>query len=281
MKGPSRPLDQRTHAYRRDVADIALAGRIFAPHYARPELAACTGAGVMLRASPDGRAQAVSQLLRGEGFGILDLAGGWAWGRCLADDYVGYLPAAALGTLPEPTHRVTVPLALVFSAPDIKAPTLAQWSIGALFAAREVDGFLDAGAGFVHPRHAAPIGERAADPVAVAERLIGQPYLWGGRGQGGIDCSGLVQLALQAAGIACPRDSDMQQAALGEPLAAGMALRRGDLVFFPGHVGLMVDGERLIHANAHWMAVAVEPLVDVVARLAHLPEPILARKRLA
>ena len=208
---------------------------------------------------------------------MLDVAGGWAWGRCLHDDYVGYLPGDALAPMATATHRVTAPLALVFAAADIKAPVVATWSMGARFAAEEEAGaFLRCPAGFVHRRHAAPLDQIEADPVAVAERLLGQPYRWGGRGGGGIDCSGLVQLAFGACGIALPRDSDLQRAS-GEPVPDGAPLRRGDLVFVPGHVGLMLDDARLLHANAHRMAVTAEPLADMLARQ---PDPTFVARRI-
>ena len=235
----------------------------------------------MVRSAPSLAARAVSQLVRGERFALLDLAGGWAWGRCLHDDYVGYLPATALGPLPDPTHIVTAPLALVFVQADIKAPVAARLPIGTLVEGRENGGFLATADGFIHVRHVEPAGAAGGDPVGVAERLIGWPYLWGGRGAGGVDCSGLVQRALGVAGIAAPRDSDQQRDSIGRALDDAEPLRRGDLVFFPGHVGMMVDGDRLIHATAHWMAVVVEPLADVVARLApDHARPISARRRI-
>ena len=232
----------------------------------------------MIRSAPSTEATAVSQLLHGEGFAVLDISGGWAWGRCLHDDYVGYLPDSALGPDPGATHCVTAPRAPVFAQADIKAPVVAGWSLGSRFAGEEAGAFVRTGAGFLHARHVAPIALAGTDPVGIAERLLGQPYLWGGRGDGGIDCSGLVQLALGLCGIAAPRDSDLQRA-LGTEVAADMPLRRGDLMCLPGHVGLMADATHLLHANAHWMAVTVEPLADVIARLA-AGTPVM-RRRLA
>lgn len=253
---------------------------MFAPHYAEPSPCAVVVPEVPLRAEPNQKARTVSQLALGEEFLLLDNVGGWAWGRSAHDDYVGYVPADTLGSVPAASHRVSVPLALVFAEPDIKAPVHARWPVAARFSATSEGDFLATDQGFVHIRHALPLGT-TIDPIAMAERLIGLPYLWGGRGGGGIDCSGLVQVALDFAGIPCPRDSDMQRDAVGELLIEGAAFRRGDLVFFPGHVGLMVDESRLIHANAHWMAVTVEPLADVVARLAPTHDrPIIAHRRL-
>jgi len=246
-----------------------------------PEPAGCVAAAAMLREAPAADAVAVSQLLHGEGFAVLDIADGWAWGYGLHDHYVGYVPADALGAPLAASHIVDVPNAPVFATADIKAPVVAFWPIGARFASDgETGDFIATADGYVHARHARPIAAPEQDPVAVAERLIATPYLWGGRGGAGIDCSGLVQVALGLCGIVAPRDSDQQQA-LGAALDADAPLRRGDLLFFPGHVGLMVDAETMIHANAHWMAVTVEPLADVVARLrpAHA-EPVIARKRI-
>jgi len=259
---------------------VALAACVFAPHYALPLVHGCVSIATPIRAEPSDTASAVSELLRGEDFAVVDVAGGWAWGYGLHDHYVGYIAAEALGAPIEASHVVTAPRAPVFAAADIKAPVVAIWPIGARFAGTQQGDFVETPAGYVHHRHAGslPIPER--DPVAVAERLVGTPYVWGGRGGGGVDCSGLVQLALGLAGIAAPRDSDQQQA-LGAPIATGEALRRGDLIFFPGHVGIMVDPENMVHANAHWMAVAIEPLADIVARLAGTQaEPVIARRRI-
>lgn len=276
-------LDPRIHAVRKDIADVDLAGRLFAPHYARPVAAACIAPSTMVRAAPDPRAEAVSQLLLGEGFAVLDIAGGWAWGYCRHDHYVGYIAEEALGEAIEPSHVVSAALALVFAAPDIKAPVAAHWPIGARFAGVETGGFVACDGGYVHRRHVERIGILEADPVAVVERLAGAPYLWGGRGGNGVDCSGLVQIALGRAGLAAPRDTDQQQQAeLGAGIAANAPLRRGDLIFFPNHVGFMVDGEHLIHANAYTMTVAIEPLADLIARLApDHDEPIRDRRRLS
>lgn len=236
----------------------------------------------MLTAEPCEGAPAISQLLHGEAFALLDVGGGWAWGYCRHDHYVGYLPAAMLARdAAEPTHRVSARSALVFSDAGIKSPLVETLPMGALIRAEDQTGdFVRTARGFIHQRHLRAVADVESDPVAVTERLIGAPYLWGGRSGEGLDCSGLVQLALDSCGIPAPRDSDQQRDWLGEEVADDQ-LRRGDLVFFPGHVGLMVDAERIIHANAHWMAVTVDPLADVVARLKpDHPEPILAVRRL-
>lgn len=282
LEGPSAALDPRVNAYRPDIADIALANLVAAPYYAVPDLYRLMRPSAMLTAEPGEGAPAISQLLHGETFAVLDVSGGWAWGYCRHDHYVGYLPADMLARdMAEPTHRVTARSALVFSDAGIKSPLVETLPMGALIRTEDRTGdFVRTAHGFIHQRHLGALTQVESDPVAVAERLTGAPYLWGGRSGAGLDCSGLVQLTLGACGIPAPRDSDQQCERLGEEVAHDQ-LRRGDLVFFPGHVGLMVDAERIIHANAYWMAVTVDPLADVVARLRpDHPEPILAVKRL-
>ena len=219
-----------------------------------------------MRAAPSHDAIAVSELLRGECFAVVDASGDWAWGFSAHDGYVGYVPLDALGATCAASHIVASSAALLFSGPDIKAPVRERLPMGARVAVIADDETFLAidGGGFLHRRHVVAL-DAIADHVEVAERLTGVPYRWGGRSGDGIDCSGLVQLALGFAGIAAPRDSD-QQAELGIPVAEGAPLQRGDLVFLPGHVGIMASPTELLHANAHWMRVAAEPLADVLAR---------------
>ncbi|MBV9840889.1 MAG: C40 family peptidase [Sphingomonadaceae bacterium] len=280
LSGPSVRLDTRINAIRPDLVDLRLADRVLSAHYAAPIERVCTTVAAVMRGRPSADAPAVSELLMGERFQLLEISGDWAWGYSAHDDYVGYLPRKALGAPTKtPTHIVSAAAALVFSAPDIKSPVVARWPMGGRFVAEEEGEFLTCRSGYIHCRHAQAIGGEI-DPVVAAERLIGTPYRWGGRSGDGIDCSGLVQLALAFAGVVSPRDSD-QQRALGEEIAAGDALVRGDIICFPGHIGFMADEERLVHANAHWMAVTVEPLADIVARLTpRHAEPIVARRRL-
>ena len=223
-----------------------------------------------LTARPDGEAPLESQLLYGERFAAHQNDGEWAWGEAESDGYGGYVPSACLLPAgPAPTHRVTQPMTHVYPAPALKARPIGWLSYGALVRVEGVEtGFaaLSTG-GFVPAPHLAPRGVRAADWVAEAERLLGAPYLWGGRGPAGLDCSALVQLALQAAGRDCPRDADMQEAELGRTLAQGAPPERGDLMFWKGHQGIMLDATRLLHCNAHHMAVAIEPLETARARI--------------
>jgi cell wall-associated NlpC family hydrolase len=233
-----------------------------------------------MRVRPSADAPMVSQILHGEGFALLDEAGGWAWGYSLHDHYVGYVPADVLGFVSGPTHRVTVPLALVFERPDFKSPVVGRYALGTRLAGNDAEAYVQVADGYIHPRHLTPL-DTITDAATAAEAMCGLPYLWGGRGDGGVDCSGLVQRALEFGGQDCPRDSDMQRDTLGELLAEDAPLQRGDLIFFPGHVGIMADATRLIHANAYWMGTVIEPLADVVARLSETHStPITARRRI-
>jgi NlpC/P60 family/Bacterial dipeptidyl-peptidase Sh3 domain len=212
----------------------------------------------------------------------LEERGGWAWGYCEHDHYVGYLAAADLGAPLTPSHVVAAREAPVFSTSSIKSPVRLTLTLGARLMGEFRGDFLETDLGWIHVRHVAATGRMMDEPAAIAERLSGSPYLWGGRGAGGVDCSGLIQLALELSGNRCPRDSDQQLSELGSEIAQDAPLIRGDLVFFPGHVGIMADERALIHANAHWMAAVTEPLDDVIARLRdHFDQPVLARRRLA
>ncbi len=264
--------DPRLTPARSDLADIRLKGVVAAERYVAGAPARVAVPSAPLRRAPRLDAGLDTEAVMGDAVSVFEIRDGFAWVQIARDGYVGYLPEAALGPVdPAPTHRVASLRTFVYPAPDLKRPHVAHLSLGAAFAAQtEVGEYRQlAGGGFVFAGHAVPLGTAEADYAATAERLVGTPYLWGGRTSLGLDCSGLVQLCLENAGRACPRDADQQERALGDTLPPGLdGLRRGDLVFWKGHVGLMLDAERLIHANGHHMAVAVEPLREAVARIA-------------
>lgn len=281
LTGRSVSLDPRVHAARGDLADMALAGVLFSAHYARAVPMTCVARGSRVLTSPAHDAMAASELLRGEIFHVLDVTTNWTWGFCGHDGYVGYVRREALDHVETPTWRVVARGAPVFSAPDIKSWITVHWPMGALFDGELQGDFIACAEGFIHVRHVRPITERQSDWASVAQLYIGQPYVWGGRGHHGVDCSGLVQVALDACGIATPRDSDMQRESIGNPIAEDAPLRRGDFIFFPGHVGIMADETHLLHANAHWMTTMIEPLADVIGRAAPEHErPVIARRRI-
>ncbi len=263
-------FDPRLTPARPDLAAARLKGEVAAERYAEPVAMAVAVPLAPVTGRPDAAAPQTTQLLAGERFAAYELARDWAWGQAEADGYVGYVPAASLapaGTAP--THRVCQPMTHVYPEPLVRARPTGWLPYGARVVAGATEKAFTAlaGGGFVPARHLAPLGQRAADWVAEAERFLGAPYLWGGRSVRGVDCSGLVQLALNAAGLPCPRDSDMQAAALGRTLPEGTPPRRGDLVFWKGHVGILLDGTRMLHANGHAMAVSIEDLEAAKARI--------------
>lgn len=279
--------DPRLTAARPDLAAAHLEGEVTALRYVegRPMHIAVECAD--LHREPSRDAAVDSQVLYGENLIVYEVAEGWAWVQLDTDHYVGYVPIATLaeGTIAS-THRVTANRTFIYPRPDIKAPIRAALPLGATVAVVGADGNFGRifGGGFVIALHLMPVSERAEDFVAIAEGFLGTPYLWGGKSALGIDCSGLVQLALAQAGIAAPRDTDLQQQALGKslPLAEAQTdLKRGDIVFWKGHVGIMRDATMLLHANAHHMLVAAEPLAEARARiLARTSADIAAVKRL-
>jgi Bacterial dipeptidyl-peptidase Sh3 domain/NlpC/P60 family len=227
-----------------------------------------------LRRAPSHEAPLDTEALKGERVSVYETnEDGWTSGQLESDKYVGWLPANALAPLgPAPTHKVAALRTLAFPGPSIKLPPIETLPLGARVAvARSQDQFAVTAAGAYLPvRHLVPIGEAVADFVAVAERFVGSPYLWGGKTNLGLDCSGLVQVALTAAGIVCPRDSDMQERAVGKPfnwIDDVSTLQRGDLIFWPGHVAIVRDGVTIVHANAFHMAVAIETTSDAIARI--------------
>jgi cell wall-associated NlpC family hydrolase len=223
------------------------------------------------------------QLLMGEAVTVTARQGGWAAMRARRDGYPGHIPEAALGKGTHVTHRVRTRATHLYPEPDFKAPERALLSLGARLEVRgETGRFAETPQGYVPRAHLAPLDTPEADPVAVAERLLGTPYLWGGNSAVGIDCSGLVQAACLACDIPCPGDSGDQEGALGHPLPADAPIARGDLLFWRGHVAWVADAETLIHANVHAMAVAYEPVDAAIARIAAAGDgPVTARNRLA
>jgi cell wall-associated NlpC family hydrolase len=282
----SERLDPRRYAYRADLAALSLSGEVDAPRYAPGAAFRLVRSAVPLRRRPDLASPVDTEVLFGETVTVYDEAEGWAWVQLEHDRYVGYLPADVLSAKDaEPTHRVKALGTFVYPAPDIKTPPLMHLALNSLVVATGQEGLFTmlAGGGYVVTRHLVEKGRFARDFAEIAERLIGTPYLWGGRTRIGIDCSGLVQTALEAAGLACPRDSDMQETELGAQVLVPESLEgleRGDLVFWKCHVGIMADGLMLVHANAHHMAVVAETLPEAAERIQRQGSKITSIKRL-
>lgn len=282
----SKTLDFRLNAYRRDIAAKHLQGRVEADAYVVAKRHQVRAPAAPVMNAPGPGATMVSEALFGERMDVYDTKDGLAWGQLCRDGYVGYVPQSALSmAVVEPTHKVCALRTYIFPAPDIKRPALALISMEAEVAVDRVEGefAVTRNGEYLIAGHLSENGDGAVDFVAVAEQFVGTPYLWGGRQSLGIDCSGLVQIALLRSMRDCPRDSDMQETALGEPLGAPPdldELKRGDIVFWSGHVGIMVDQTRLLHANAYHMTTQIEPLHEAMARIAKTHNEITAVKRL-
>ena len=263
--------DPRVTPARGDIAAIHLRDAVEADEYVSGQLMSVAVPAAPMTAKPHGEAEMTTQLLFGEGFTAYEIRGGWAWGQSAVDNYVGYVPEADLIHAPaaDPTHRVRALQAIIYAEPDMKTRPIGAIPFGSRVIRAEGAGncaALDPG-GYTPEAAFEPLGRQEPLWVATAERFIGAPYLWGGRTPAGLDCSGLVQIALQSAGMSCPRDSDQQMAALGREVKA-KDLKRGDLVFWKGHVGIMTSPVKILHANAHHMEVASEAFEAARDRIA-------------
>lgn len=269
-----RPSDPRITAARPDLAAEHLEGKVAAARFVAGRAREVIEPTAPVRHAPSPDAALDTEALRGERVTVYESsAEGWAWGQLEADGYVGFIPAGALRDPgPAPTHKVTALRTLVFPGPSFKLPPVEALPLGSRLAVARVEGpfAVAVSGGFLPAQHLATIDCAERDFVAVAERFLGTPYLWGGKTSLGLDCSGLVQVALTACGVPCPRDSDMQERALGAPLMPSTdlsGLQRGDLVFWKGHVAIVRDAATLVHANAFHMAVAVEPIAEAIGRI--------------
>ena len=275
-------FDPRITPARPDLAAKHLEGKVTAARFVKGEEREVIDAQAPMRAAPAPDAALVTEALMGERVTIYEFNDeGWAWGQLADDGYVGWLPTnALLAPRGAPTHKVTALRTLAFPGPSIKLPPAAMPPLGAkLMVTREHDRFAVSPGGFVPLSHVSPLDHRETDYVAVAERFAGTPYLWGGKTNHGLDCSGLVQVALTACGLPCPRDSDMQETALGKPVDLKSA-RRGDLVFWKGHVAIVRDETTFVHANAFHMMVAVEPIAEAVTRISTAGSHVTSVRRL-
>jgi cell wall-associated NlpC family hydrolase len=276
-------LDPRLNAFRPDLADEMLRGQVTAERFAAGEIYEIAEPILSVHGEPRFDARRATELLYGERVKVFAVEEGWAWVKAANDGYVGYVPASGLSReIKSSAHRIAVPSTFMYPAPDIKSVPEVLLPMNARVELVETaDQFARLRNGlFVFAAHVKPLTSSEPDFVAVAEQFLHVPYLWGGKTVRGIDCSGLVQLAMHASGRPCPRDTDMQEKELGQLLEDRYALKRGDLVFWRDHVGIMTDADHLLHANARHMQVTREPVAKVITRIAMSGGQMTAVKRL-
>ncbi|MCF6444464.1 C40 family peptidase [Nereida sp. MMG025] len=222
------------------------------------------------------------QLQMGESVTPYQTVQGMTYVQAQKDGYCGFVRSDVLEDAAAPTHMVASRATHAYGLEDFKSREVMSLGFGAkLTVLDERKAFYETPQGFVPKKHLRPLNKPFSDPATVAQLHFGTPYLWGGNSVFGIDCSGLVQAALVACDISCPGDSDLQEGQLGVALSQEAALQRGDVMFWKGHVGMMVDAETLIHANAHHMAVSYEPIANAIVRIeAQGGGAVTARKRL-
>jgi len=262
-------LDNRLHAFRRDLADISLRGKVEAETFVEPKIMQVVAPIACVRSRPDRAASFTTQALMGDVVKVFEHGADWSWGQLEKDNYVGYFTSSDLAAPNSVlSHRVCVPATFIYPLADLKSQPATRIFLNSWLEIKTIEGDwaeLESG-GFVWSGHLADKNSFSNDPVSIAEQFVGVPYLWGGNSADGIDCSALVQQAYRACNLECPRDTDMIERQVGN--SGFNSKQRGDLVFWDGHIGMMLDGENMIHANGHHMAVAKENLEQAAERVA-------------
>lgn len=299
-------LDPRLHAFRDDLADASLSDCVTAGRYVTHTDARIIQRQTIVRAKPDWNLPRETEYLLGEPIRVFERKAGWAWVQSGLDAYVGYVAETSISvSAPVPTHRVIALSAPVHPEPTLKTLPKPPLGFGDRVRICETQGAwsrIDDKRSWLYTAHLKPLDTIAppqlamkadpvmadpvmADPVATAVRFLEVPYLWGGRNGQGVDCSSLIQFALNDWELPCPRDSDQQERMLGVPIphhGDERDLKRNDIVFWPGHVGIMMDATQIVHANATDMAVKVWNLDRLEAYIEDIEgNPIRSIRRLA
>jgi hypothetical protein len=278
-------IDKNTNPYRDDIAAEKLRGLVGATKFIAPVTKQIVSGSASMKSAPSDNASQVSEALCGDIFEIYEEKDGYSWGQIVRNEYVGYIKSESLADkIINPNRKIRALRTYGFSIPKVQGMVIANLSMNAQVFATEKkeNGFVDCGRhGWIYEKHLATLDEYYSDPAEVAQMFLHAPYYWGGVQSNGLDCSGLVETSFAACGIKLPRDAYMQEKC-GQELAIKddlSGLKRNDLIFWKGHVGIMLDEVNFIHANGWHMCVAIEPLFEANERYLKLDLPIRSIRR--
>ena len=273
-------MDPRLTPANETVACSTLKGKIKHSNFVEAKNYQVNVPFVDLLGSPDGKRN--RQLIYGSKVKYFSAAKGWAFIQNTYDNYVGYVPESTIASETQKTHIVTAPLAHVFMEPNIKSKNIEILPLAARVSGEMIEnGFLETELGWISVSQLKRKTELSKDPVEVSKLLQNAPYLWGGNTTLGIDCSGLIQISLLLCGIDCPGDSDQQMNTLGQNIDIGSPRKKGDILFWKGHVAWALNERQILHANAYHMATVIEEANEAIERIKKQDNnSVIAHKRL-